>query len=111
MGQEYTTAQLLLAFSRELNGTRGKNRNYSTRPITVRGTTFSYYFTKEDVVKILKSEGTIQIGLIDSLYRFEDDLEKYIRAATEDTQELFYTDWIKQNNLKIAIKKGDIFRC
>lgn len=110
MGPENTTAQLLLAFSRELNGVKG-NRNYSTRRLTVRGVTFSYYFTKEEVKIILKSEGGKQLGLIESLYKFENDLEEYIKTATKNTPELKYVDWIKKNNLKIMVKKGDIFPC
>ncbi len=110
MGQENTANQLLLAFSRELNGVKG-NRKYSTRQITIRGVTFSYYFTKEEVKMILKSEGEKQLGLIESLYKFEEDLEVYIKKATKDTLELKYVDWITKNNLKILVKKGDIFPC
>lgn len=100
--------RLLMQFSRELNGVHGKTRNYSSPLITIRGTTFRYYFTKKEVVKILNSNGTTELGFVESLYKFEEDLELYINTATKDSPFLQFTDWISQKSIKIVIRKGDI---
>lgn len=100
--------RLLMQFARELNGTHGKTRDYTSPPITVRGITFSYYFTKKDVTKILNSNGSMQLGFVESLYKFEEDLDIYIKNAVEETPILEYVDWLKKYDIRIIIKKDDI---
>jgi hypothetical protein len=100
--------QLLMQFSRELNGSHGKTRDYTSPPITVRGVTFCYYFTKKEVTKILNSTGSIELRFVESLYKFEEELEIYINNATEHSPILEYADWLKQKGIKIIIREGDI---
>lgn len=100
--------QLLMAFSRELNGVQGKGRNYKTVEITIGSTSFSYYFSKSEVQKILKSDGDIRIDFEKSLYLFEEYLEKFIDSTKEESEIPNYVEWIKAQNFKVILKKNDI---
>ena len=109
MGKEnFTTDQFLMAFARELNGVQGEGRNYKTCEITVDSTSFSYFFSKREVQKILNSSGDIEIDFKKSLYQFEEYLEKFIESKKEGSDIPSYVDWIKTQNFKVILRKNDI---
>lgn len=107
--KNYTNAhQLLLAFARELQGSPGKGRNYASPLVSLRGMRFRHYFTKAEVSKILQSNGTHNMYFIESIYKFEAYLDEFILQTTTKVKLPEYCDWIKEKELKIILKAGDI---
>lgn len=106
---KYTnTHQLLLAFTRELQGTQGKGRTYASPLINLRGMQYRHYFTKAEVSKILQSNGSVNIYFLESIYKYEEYLEEFILQTTAEVKLPKYCDWIKEKDFKIVIKAGDI---
>jgi hypothetical protein len=105
---KFNSNQLLMAFAKYCNGIHGKGRDYKSPKITVDRCEFEYYFSKAEVKKIIQSSGSIEIGFTESLYRFEAYLEDFIQATTEEAKLPEYVDWIKSQDLKIILNKGDI---
>lgn len=100
--------QLLLAFARELQGCQGKGKTYASPLISLRGMRYRYYFSKNEVSKILQSNGAINIYFLESIYKYEEYLEEFIQKTTTKVKLPEYCDWIKDKDFKVVIKAGDI---
>lgn len=105
---EMNYAQLILAFTRDITGVQNNKQCYRSIKIVINTEDVVHYFSKEEVRKIINSTGANEIDFKKSLYEYEKFLDDFIEKTTIEVSFPYYVNWIKEQNYKIILNKGDI---
>ncbi len=105
--QKMTPTQLRLNLSHDLKRFCSATENFKSPKVLYDGDEFHYYFSKNDVEKILNSQGQCEISFTESVCLYEDSIRNLIKNATWETELQDYVDWIKENKLKINMHGDD----